>query len=258
MTYDFRDQAVFVAGGTSGINLGIAKRFAEAGAVVGVLSRTPEKVEAAVETLSAIGPNAHGWVCDVRDAEGVATAIRAFANQAGTISTLVSGAAGNFMAAAEDLSPNGFKSVVDIDLLGTFHVMRAAFPHLARPGATIINLSAPQAYIPFEGQVHACAANAGVDQVTRVLAKEWGPKGVRVNSISPGPIAGTEGLERLSETDEDVVTSLVPLRRYGRIDDIADMALFLASPQASYITGAVIPVDGGWGLSILGGQASAN
>ena len=102
-----------------------------------------------------------------------------------------------FQSAASKLSPNGFKSVVDIDLIGTFHVMRGAYPHLKRPGACIINISAPQAFIPMELQVHVCAAKAGVDMITRTLAMEWGPEGIRVNSIIPGPIAGTEGMAKM-------------------------------------------------------------
>ncbi|MEY2756635.1 MAG: hypothetical protein RIR33_413 [Pseudomonadota bacterium] len=247
LSFDFSAKSVFVAGGTSGINLGIAKAFAEAGASVGVISRSQDKVDAAVEALAELEARAYGWSADVRNAEAVDAAVDAFAGAVGGIDIVVSGAAGNFLALAKDLSSNGFKTVVDIDLLGTFNVMKAAYPRLNKPGACLINISAPQAYMPIERQVHACAAKAGIDQVTRVLAKEWGPEGVRVNSISPGPIAGTEGLERLAPNDDAVVES-VPLRRLGTRDDIAAMAMFLASDAGAFISGAVIPVDGGWGL----------
>ena len=120
---------------------------------------------------------------------------------AGPIDVLVSGAAGNFPALREGSPPNGFKAVVDIDLLGTFHVMRAAYPHMRRPGGSLINISAPQASIPMPMQVHVCAAKAGVDMVTRCLAIEWGPEGLRVNGVVPGPIDGTEGMARLAPTD---------------------------------------------------------
>lgn len=166
----------------------------------------------------------------------------------GPIDVLVSGAAGNFPARAADMSPNAFKTVVDIDLMGSFHVLRAAFPHLRRPGASVINISAPQAFMPMELQAHVCAAKAGVDMLTRVLAMEWGPQGIRVNSIAPGPIAGTEGMKRLAPTPEvdQLVTQTVPLRRQGTPEDIARAALFLASPLADYVSGIVMPVDGGW------------
>ncbi|MCZ2087884.1 MAG: SDR family oxidoreductase, partial [Burkholderiales bacterium] len=155
-----------------------------------------------------------------------------------------------------DLSPNGFKTVIDIDLMGTFHVLRAAHPFLRQPGASIINISAPQSYNPAPLQVHACAAKAGVDQVMRVLAMEWGSHGIRVNSIVPGPIEGTTGLAKLASDDARArMAERVPLGRLGRLNDIAAMALFLGSEDASYITGALIPVDGG--ISLLGARNHA-
>jgi NAD(P)-dependent dehydrogenase (short-subunit alcohol dehydrogenase family) len=251
LTLDFTDKTVFVVGGTSGINLGIAEAFAANGACVAVASRSQEKVDAAVAKLSSCGGKAIGFSADVRDVEAVKKAMAGVHQQFGNIDVLISGAAGNFPAPALGMSPNGFKSVIDIDLLGTFHVMQAAYPYLTKPGAAIVNISAPQAFIPMELQLHVCAAKAGVDMVTRVLAMEWGPEGIRINSIVPGPIAGTEGMARLAPTPEiqKQVTDSVPLRRNGTPADIANMAMFLASPLASYISGAVIAVDGGWSLS---------
>jgi NAD(P)-dependent dehydrogenase (short-subunit alcohol dehydrogenase family) len=246
VTFDFTARNVLVFGGTSGINLGIAEAFASRGAQLGVASRSPQKVEAAVARLSVFGRPAMGFSLDVRQSEAVAHAVTAFAQRFGAIDVLVSGAAGNFPAAAASLSPNGFKAVVDIDLIGTFNVMRAAYAHLARPGACVINLSAPQAIIPMASQVHVCAAKAGVDMVTRTLAIEWGPEGIRVNSVMPGPIDGTEGMARLAGDDatrRNVIAS-VPLRRLGTTDDVAQVCLFLASEAARYVSGAVIPVDG--------------
>ncbi len=253
-TLDFTRKTVFVAGGTSGINLGIAEAFAVAGARVAVVSRSQDKVDAAVKTLSGHGAEAIGFSADVRDVEAIKTALAGAREQFGTIDVLVSGAAGNFPAPALGMSPNGFKAVVDIDLLGTFHVLHSAYPHLTRPGAAIINISAPQAFVPMELQVHVCAAKAGVDMVTRVLAMEWGPEGIRVNSVVPGPTAGTEGMKRLAPTPEllKAVTDAVPLGRLGTPMDVARMVMFLASPLADYVTGAVIPVDGG--SSVGGGS----
>lgn len=247
-SFDFHDRNVLVFGGTSGINLGIAQAFADAGARVGVASRSQDKVDAAVAALSRPDRAALGYALDVRDAAAVAQAVESFAREAGPIDVLVSGAAGNFPAPADKLSPNGFKSVVDIDLLGTFHVMRAAFGALRKPGASIINISAPQAFIPMAMQVHVCAAKAGVDMVTRTLAIEWGPHGVRVNSVVPGPIAGTEGMARLAPTEQAMRAAerSVPMRRLGTPADVADACLFLASDAARYVSGAVLPVDGAW------------
>ncbi|MCU1648043.1 MAG: short-chain dehydrogenase [Nocardia sp.] len=254
-SFDFSGQAVFVAGGTDGINLGIADAFAAAGASVAVLSRNPDKVDAAVSRLLENGGKAIGFAADVRDYEAVAAALADAHMQVGDIDILVSGAAGNFPAPAMGLSSNGFRTVIEIDLIGTFNVLRAAFEHLRKPGASIINISAPQSSIPMEMQIHACSAKAGVDMVTRVAALEWGPLGVRVNAVLPGPISGTEGMARLAPTPdaEHVVARSIPLGRYGTKQEIADCCLWLASPMASYVSGATIPVDGGWAL----GGASA-
>jgi NAD(P)-dependent dehydrogenase (short-subunit alcohol dehydrogenase family) len=250
--FSFTGAHVFIAGGTSGINLGIAQAFARAGAKVAVLSRSQDKVDAAVVQLGELGAEAvAGFAADVRDYAAVDAALRAAHDRFGPIDVLISGAAGNFPAPALGLSANGFKTVVDIDLLGTFHVVRAAFEFLRKPGACVINISAPQAEQPMELQMHVCAAKAGVDMITRVGALEWGPAGVRINSVIPGPIAGTEGMARLAPTPalEQLVADSVPLRRFGSTQDIANACLWLASPLASYVTGAVIPVDGGWSLS---------
>lgn len=247
VTIDFTGKTVLVFGGTSGINLGIAKAFARHGARLGVASRSQDKVDAAVAALSGDEP-ARGYALDVRDFDAVQAAVQDFAERRGSIDVLVSGAAGNFPAAAAMLSPNGFKAVTDIDTLGTFHVMRAAYPALTKPGASIINISAPQAFIPMAMQMHVCAAKAGVDMITKTLAIEWGREGVRVNSVSPGPIEGTEGMERLAPTPEAKARSAaaVPLGRMGTVDDVADVCLFLASDMARYVSGVVIPADGGW------------
>jgi NAD(P)-dependent dehydrogenase (short-subunit alcohol dehydrogenase family) len=252
MTFDFTSKTVFVAGGTSGINLGIAVAFAEAGARVAVLSRSQEKVDAAVAKLVAAraGAEAIGFAADVREHPAVDAALAKTKETFGPIDVLVSGAAGNFPAPAVGISPKGFRSVVEIDLLGTFHVLRSALPHMSQPGGSIINITAPQSYVAMEMQMHVCAAKAGVDMVTRVAALEWGALGLRVNSISPGPIAETEGVNRLAPTEElrALVADTVPLKRFGTARDVANCCLWLASPMASYVTGAVIPVDGGWGL----------
>lgn len=248
VSFDFKDQHVVVFGGTTGINLGIACAFAKAGARVCVASRKQENVDAAVATLEALGAQALGLVADVRDDDSVAAAMALAHARFGDIDVLVSGAAGNFMAEVNDLSSNAFKVVVDIDLNGTFHVARRGYPYLKKPGASIINISAPQSVVPMRYQAHVCAAKAGVDQLTRVLALEWGAAGVRVNAISPGAIDGTEGMRRLSpqsERGQAMVRSMVPLGRLGTTDDIAQLAMFLSSPAASYITGTVIACDGG-------------
>lgn len=238
-----------MAGGTSGINLAIAQGYAAAGCSVAVLSRDPAKVEAAVATLG--GPErALGFVADVRDAAAVTDAFDTTAATWGPIDVVVSGAAGNFAAPAADLSPGGFKAVVDTDLLGTFHVVRAAWPHLRKPGASVVSITAAQSWLPTPGQAHVGAAKAGVDQLTRTLAIEWGPEGVRVNAVAPGPVEGTEGMRRLAPTPEAEAawTRAVPLRRFATTDDVVEAVTWLTSPAAAYVTGVVLSVDGGLAL----------
>jgi NAD(P)-dependent dehydrogenase (short-subunit alcohol dehydrogenase family) len=251
LSNQFRGQHVFVAGGTSGINLGIALAFARAGARLFVISRSADKVAAAVASLQALGTQAQGQSADVRQPDALQAAFTQAVAHFGAIDVLISGAAGNFLARAMDMSPNAFKTVVDIDLLGSFNVVRAAYPHLKKPGASVVQISASQAFTPTPYQAHVCAAKAGVDMLTRVLALEWGAEGVRINSIVPGPIADTEGIRRLAPGADALraMTERVPLKRMGTVDDIARMAMVLASDWGAWIIGAVIPVDGGVSLT---------
>ncbi len=245
---DYNGQHVLVFGGTTGINLGIADAFAEHHANLTVVSRKQQNVDAAVAQLKRFGGKVLGVVADVRDPDGVTRAVQASVDAYGPIDVLVSGAAGNFLAEGKDLSPNGFAVVVDIDLKGTFNTLRLSYPHLRKPGSSVVVITAPQGQRPVRQQVHACAAKAGVDQVTRVLAAEWGPDGIRVNAISPGPIGDTEGVRRLVAATPESRRSAearIPLRRFGELDDIANLSMFLASSYAGYMTGAIVPCDGG-------------
>ena len=243
-----------ITGGGSGINLSIAKRFAEHGARIALIGRTREKLDAAASEIREAGGVASGHSADVRDYDALAGAIKSARETHGEVDIVVCGAAGNFPAPALGMSANGFKSVVDIDLLGTFNTCRAAFEHLRRPGASIINISAMQAFTPMPMQAHVCAAKAGVDMLTKCLAIEWGPDGVRVNSIAPGAVDDTEGMRRLAPTPEirQHFTRSIPLQRFATKDEIADLALFLCSDAARFITGAVVVCDGGQSLAGLG------
>jgi NAD(P)-dependent dehydrogenase (short-subunit alcohol dehydrogenase family) len=245
----------FVAGGTSGINLEIARRYARAGATVAVLSRKQDKVDAAITLIAEEGGRAIGFAADVRSFEAVEAALRQTAEQLGPIDIVLSGAAGNFPAAILGMSANAFKAVVDIDLLGTFNVFRASYAYLNRPGASLLAITAGQAVHPMMFQAHVCAAKAGVNMLTKVLAMEWGPSGVRANAISPGPIADTEGMARLAPTEENMaaVRNRLALRDLGTKTDIAEAALFLASDSARYITGTILNVDGGTDLGDASG-----
>lgn len=240
-----------ITGGTSGIGLGIAQSFAAHGARVTVLGRDPDKAEAAAQTVRDAGGAALAVTADVRDAEALSLAVGQAAETFGPLDVLLCGAAGNFPAPVDAISPNGFKAVVDIDLLGTFNSIKAAAPHLRAPGASVLSISAYGVPVPL--QAHVVAAKAGVDALTRTLAAEWGVRGVRVNAIIPGPIDGTEGMARLAPTKEirEQFMRTVPLARFGVPQDIANAALWLVSDAASYVTGVILPVDGG--QNMLGG-----
>ncbi len=248
MTSAFRDnllagKTAFVAGGTSGINLGIARRFAELGAKVAVAGRDPDKAQRAA---AGIGHDAIGLSGDVRDYAAIRGVMETVADRFGPMDIVVSGAAGNFLAPVLGMSANAFRTVVDIDLNGTFNVFRGCHDLLNRPGASLIAITAGQAINASALQAHACAAKAGINQLVRVLALEWGPE-VRVNGISPGPIAGTEGMARLAP---DAATrqshfDRIAMKRWGEIGEVAESAVFLCSPAAGYITGTILDCDGG-------------
>ena len=235
-----KDKTVFVAGGSSGINLGIAQQYADLGANIIILSRSQEKIDAAVKSIKDRGVKAIGISQDVRDYDGVLEAFKTAHKEFGLIDCVISGAAGNFLSPVVGLSPNGFKTVVDIDLIGTYNVFHASWEYLAKPGASLIAITARQAVQPRPFQSHACAAKAGV----------------RVNAISPGPIEDTEGYSRLVPTEAAVekMKKSIPLRAIGTKTDIANIATFLASDASSYVTGGIYNCDGGNEL----GDASAD
>jgi NAD(P)-dependent dehydrogenase (short-subunit alcohol dehydrogenase family) len=249
----YAGKVVFVTGGSSGINFRIAEAFGELGAKVAINGRKLDKLEAAVKALREKGITAEGYAADVRDYAAVDAALEQAVKTLGPIDVLVCGAAGNFPAPLAMMRSNGFKAVMDIDVLGTFNACRAAFEKLVKPGV-IIAISAPQAQVPYPMQAHVCAAKAGVDMLVKTLSMEWGPAGIRVMSIWPGPIDETEGMQRLAGDPEvkAKIEKALPLQKFGTKDDVAQLALFLASPAAKYVTGSVHAVDGG--MSLLGGN----
>jgi 2,4-dienoyl-CoA reductase [(3E)-enoyl-CoA-producing], peroxisomal len=241
-----KGRVALITGGGIGICRGIALAFARHGCDVAIASRTLEHLEPTVADLTALGVRAIAKVADVRDPTAVAAAVTGVVSELGRLDILINGAAGNFICLAENLSPNGFGTVVDIDLKGTFNVSRAALPHLKTQGGSVINISATLPYLGTIGQAHASAAKAGVDSLTRTLAVEWGPHGIRVNGIAPGPIDGTEGVRRLTnETSRQSAITQCPLGRMGTLDDVANASLYLASDAASYVNGVTLVVDGG-------------
>ena len=246
----FKGKTVFITGGGSGINLGIAKNFAAVGANVAICGRTEEKLDNAAVELRAFGAKVCTAVADVREMAALEAALAKTKTELGSVDVLICGAAGNFLVSAEQLSANGFRTVIDIDLMGAFNASRAAFSQLQETKGSIIFISAGQAYMPYAYQVHVAAAKAGIDMMMKNLALEWGRYGIRCNSIVPGPIDGTEGMKRLSSPDALAqLTAGIPLGRLGTVDEMGQVAVFLASPLASYISGTVLVADGGQNLS---------
>ena len=244
------EHVAFVTGGGTGITGGVARALAEAGARVALISRKLEHLEPAAAAINGAGGQALAVAADVRSPEDVEKAIAATVAHFGKIDIVVNGAAGNFLCAAEELSPNGFGTVVDIDLKGTFNVCRGAFDELKKNCGQILNISATLHYLGTPMQLHVSAAKAGVDALTRNLAVEWGRYGIRVNAIAPGPIGDTEGMKRLvPEPIKEKLRQRIPLGRFGEIADIEKAALFLCSDAANYINGTVLVVDGGHWLA---------
>jgi NAD(P)-dependent dehydrogenase (short-subunit alcohol dehydrogenase family) len=246
-----RGRTAFVTGGGTGIGRGMAERFAEHGASVVLAGRRAEKLEEAAQAICAAGGAADIAPLDVRDYSAVSAALGKTHERFGPIDILLCAAAGNFPARVTGMSANGFKAVIDIDLLGTFNTCRAAYEFLRKPGASVLAISANHATTPIAAQSHVCAAKAGIELLLKTLAVEWGPDGIRANCITPGPTDDTEGMRRLAPTDEARlrVEHGVPLRRFGTKDELADLALFLCSDAAGYITGSVYCCDGGLSLT---------
>ncbi|HVA36037.1 MAG TPA: SDR family oxidoreductase [Candidatus Dormibacteraeota bacterium] len=247
----WKGKCVLVTGGGSGLGRAMAQRFAAEGAAAVVLGRREEPLRETVRLIEEAGGRAHAVSCDVRAPEQVESAIAYAVEREGRLDVLVNNAAGNFICPSERLSPNGFKAVVDIVLSGGFNCARFAFEHLQRTGGSILNIVATYAWLAEPGVVHSAAAKAGLLAMTRTLAAEWGPFGIRVNAIAPGPVH-TEGTDKnlwLAPELESTVVGSVPLGRMGRPRDVADAALWLSGAEASWVTGTCLTVDGGQWLS---------
>ncbi len=241
-------RVALVTGGATGLGLEVASALGAHGARVAICSRKEENLRAAVDVLAGQGVDAMYRVCDVRRPEEVAAVVAAVLERFGRLDVVVNNAAGNFPVPITGLSTNGFRAVVDIDLVGTFNVSKAAHEAwMATHGGSIVNISAAIQYRGMALQAHVTSAKAGVDALSRTCAIEWGPDGVRVNVVAPGGMEGTEGMARFESIGASGGRN--PLGRIGSRREVADCVLFLASDAASYVTGATLVVDGGGWLA---------
>lgn len=244
-------QVALVTGGATGIGQVIARELGRHGARVCIASRSEERLRAAVAGLAGQGVDAAYQVCDVRDPVGVEAAIDGALARWGRLDIVVNNAAGNFPAPIDQISYNGFKTIIDIDLIGAYNVSKAAFSrYLKANGGRIVNISAPFQQQGVALQAHVAAAKAGLDSLTRSCAVEFGPYGIRVNAVAPGATADTEGLARFQAAATST-RHQCPLGTVGAREDVAGAVLFLVSAAADYVSGQVLCVDGAAGVDML-------
>lgn len=244
---------VFIAGGTRGFMLDMAKDFAKLGCSVTVGSRNEQNCSDAQKELNAINPKTQAISFDVRNYDDVTAALKNSFDFYGAFDVVIAAQAGNFQAPANQISANGFKTIIEIDLIGTFNLFRGSWDFLKKPGASLIAISTPSARQPVTNQAHVCSAKAGINMLIKCLALEWGVSGVRVNGISPGPVKNSFGMDQVIAASQEVqerVLSMVPLGRYAESSEISKLGQFLASEESSYITGTILDIDGGMQLNM--------
>jgi NAD(P)-dependent dehydrogenase (short-subunit alcohol dehydrogenase family) len=246
----FQGKTAFVTGGGTGLGLAVSTRLGGLGANIVCASRDTGHHATLLEHGRANGYDVMSAALDVREPHEVKRVVREAVARFGRIDVLINNAAGNFICPAMLLAPKGFKAVIDIALNGVFYVSREVGRRMRDGGGTIVNISAPYASTGKPFVVHSACAKAGVDAMTRTLAAEWAPHGIRVNGISPGPFVSRGAADRLwpSEAMEQAVLGQIPLGRFGSAEEVAELVCLLASPATPWITGAVWLADGGWSL----------
>lgn len=246
----------FVTGGGTGLGRAIAHRFAKDGRAVAIASRNPEHLEPTLAELRALGARAIAVPTDVRDVAAVEAAVERTEAELGPIDVLVNNAAGNFLVKAEELSPNGWRAVVEIVLFGTWWCTQTVGRRmLERQRGSIVNIIATYAWTGMPGVVHSASAKAGVLAMTKSLAAEWGDRGVRLNCVAPGIMVtegASENLKFATPESQEKLRRAVPLKRLATLDEVAASVAYLVSPEADYVTGDCLTIDGGFSLGRAG------
>jgi NAD(P)-dependent dehydrogenase (short-subunit alcohol dehydrogenase family) len=244
-----KGKTIIITGGGSGLGKSMAARFGELGANLVIASRRQQVIQDAADELRNTGAEVLGLTCDVRDVASVQALVDETKNQFGKIDVLLNNAAGNFISPTENLSPNGFKVVVDIVLHGTFNCTHAVGKEMiANGGGSILNIVATYAWTGSGYVVPSAAAKAGVLAITRSLAVEWAKYGIRSNAIAPGPFPTKGAWSRLAPPGlgiEKKMKNRIPLKRFGEHIELANLASYLISDEAGYINGEVVTIDGG-------------
>ncbi|XP_047325595.1 peroxisomal 2,4-dienoyl-CoA reductase [(3E)-enoyl-CoA-producing]-like [Impatiens glandulifera] len=249
-----KGKVALLTGGGSGIGFEISKQFGLHGASIAIMGRRQQVIDSAVSDLHSLGIQADGFAGDVRKQEDAKRVVESTFKRFGKIDILVNAAAGNFLVSADDLSPNGFKTVMDIDSVGTFTMCRESLEYIKKGGkgksssdggGIILNISVTMHYTAYWYQIHVSAAKAAVDAITRNLALEWGTEyDIRVNGIAPGPIGDTPGMSKLLPK-EIRDSQYIESNKIGEKWDIAMAAIYLVSDAGKYVNGSTLVVDGG-------------